>query len=281
MDSAPEKPRLTKDLLLVELQNGVNWLELERIYAFTDEDVREWCATDDKFARAYRKIPKVRDSRNKTLEIRIPNWQVAFLDAFKGLGTKATISGAVRELNKAGVEISASTVYARLSPKSNKYDPDFEAAVVELEAERVAPIEDTLIAQMQEGEVPGIAFKYLQGHPMTRNRFAPPEMTLNVNRRSLEVKVLEVRSEFREQFVRQSHKRFGRAPEQIVEVQSYDATLPGIEGHAARVESDAPAVEEDAARREAEGGGRQEGHEGHDEEEGVEGEGQGQGQEVA
>jgi hypothetical protein len=256
MDSdASRLPALTKELLLVELKNGVNWRELERIYSFTDEDVQEWVATDDEFARTYRQIRKHNhaNSRNGSLEIRVPNWQAAFLDAFKGLGQRATIAGAVRELNAAGIELSASTVYSRLNPKSAKYSPDFEDALVEAEAERVAPIEDTLIAQMQEGEVPSIAYKYLQGHPLTQTRFSQAPLNINVNKRSVELKVLEVRSQFRDRFIEQSHNRFGRSqPKEIVDA----------EGEVYRLDAAG-----EGANRERERGGEEGSEEAHEQEE--------------
>lgn len=177
-----------------------------------------WKKEDPKFAESYDEaICATRTSHHDgSLEAREPEWQDAFLVAYRELGHDASIAAAHRLLKKRGFSFAVGAIYARLSKSNPQHDEQFESRFLNAEAQRLAPIEEKLQHQMAAGEIPSIAYKHLQTHKLTKDRYQPP--TQRVEKSLTKHTIDERRLTLRQEFIDQSRTMFGKEVKDVSRV---------------------------------------------------------------
>jgi len=138
-----------------------------------------------------------------------PDWQNRFLTAYVALGNKATLESAHSVLKaKHRYKIALGDIYVRLSSSHELYDVEFAERFTHHEAQRLSRIESKLYEQMEEGEIPSIAYKHLQVHKLTRDRYKPPVQEMKVDKRTHSIE--ERRATLRLEMISRSQTMFGK-----------------------------------------------------------------------
>lgn len=204
----PEEP--TPRALLRHLYGGGTAIAFLKEHDEKYGLIARWKKEDREFAEQYEEaISATRTSNHdQTVEAREPEWQDAFLSAYAELASEASIAAAHRLLKDRGFSIALGTIYARLSESHTAYNEQFTTRFLSAEAARLAPIEEKLHEQMAAGEVPAIAFKHLQTHKLTRDRYKPPVQEMKVDRHTHNIE--ERRATLRLEMIERSHTMFGK-----------------------------------------------------------------------
>ena len=196
------------------------------------ELISRWKKEEPGFADQFEEaICATRTSHHdRSVDAREPEWQDAFLSAYRQLGPIASIPAAHRVLQERGFTLSLGSIYVRMASSKPDYDEQFTNRFLNAEAQRIAPIEEKLTDQMAAGEIPGIAYKHLQAHPLTRDRFKAPAQNIKVD--STHTNIEERRLKLQATFLSNSHTMFGKETKDVSR----------IRGSAAEIGGDAPDV---------------------------------------
>ena len=224
----------TKPALLRHLYDGGTTKEYLEKHGENRGLLTGWKRRDKEFAK------KFAEASCTNPNDRYPDWQDKFLAAYAGLKKKASIAAAHHILvNKHKYEITLGAIYEHLSASDRRYDLQFAQRFTHHEAQRLSNIEAKLYDQMEEGAIPSIAYKHLQSHQLTRDRFkeAPKEVKIDSTQHRIEERRVTLRAEF----VERSHRMFGKEVKDVSRIESNTAEVVSGE---AEVECEPSAREE-------------------------------------
>lgn len=145
------------------------------------------------------------------LEVRRPEWQDLFLEHYEKCGKL------VESAKAAGV--SYMSVYRKLKHGDPSFNQMFYDRFIASQGPRISKIEDTFLAQMENGEHPPTALRFLERNPLTRARYEPPGLSVRhsgtvKHRHKHEISRKAIRAEMREW----SQKQFGSPEREVIDV---------------------------------------------------------------
>jgi hypothetical protein len=178
--------------------------------------------------------------------------QVIFLRMYRGMGTKATIKGAVDLMKKTDYKAPLWLVYQMLNPSAPNFDSGFYEKFQAVNVAPIAEVEEQYQALVQRGDNPNHMLKMLERHHATKSRYAPPTQKVEVDKK--ETLTLETRRVWRLELQTKSQERFG-GPRPAIDVGgAHVRSLPAVRGRAAPERGDDPDERrEPSAGQDAEG----------------------------